>query len=148
MLRKEAIDDDEELDELIEGLEVAVKKAQRKEAAAAVAEVDEEPAAVQEEPTFPLLDVPDADLDEDQLKEKKKQRLLKAGYDARVRAKAEAEQLRRNAEEAARKEDEERERDPEGWSARVRAEHDVCVSYVEVVLISNQSATGTGEQTH
>ena len=40
--------------------------------------------ATQEEaPSFPLVDVPDEELDEDQLKEKKKQKLMKAGHEAR-----------------------------------------------------------------
>jgi actin-related protein 5 len=42
------------------------------------------------------VDVPDHQLNEEELKEKRRQRLLKAGYDARSRAKAEreAERLR------------------------------------------------------
>lgn len=42
-----------------------------------------------EEPTFPLVDRPDADLTEDEIKEKRKQKLYKAGYDARMKIKAE-----------------------------------------------------------
>jgi actin-related protein 5 len=44
---------------------------------------------IEEAPSFPLLDVPDAELDPEQLKEKKRQRMLKAGYDTRVKLKAE-----------------------------------------------------------
>ncbi|EJD55697.1 actin-like ATPase domain-containing protein [Auricularia subglabra TFB-10046 SS5] len=131
MLRNEGIDDDDELEDTLAGLDAFVKKARRKEATAAAAEPDEEPAAgagAQEEPSFPLLDVPDADLDEDQLKEKKKQRLLKAGYEARLRVKAEKEKAKRDAEEAQRKEDEERERDLPGWCGRVRAEHEALTN--------------------
>lgn len=43
----------------------------------------------QEEPSFPLISIPDAELNEEDLKEKRKQKLYKAGYDARMRMKAE-----------------------------------------------------------
>ncbi|KZW02366.1 actin-like ATPase domain-containing protein [Exidia glandulosa HHB12029] len=134
VLRKDGIDDDDELDEAIEALEIAVKKAKRKEAAdlaAAAAAADDkekdDPNAMNEEPTFPLLEMPDAELDEEQLKEKKKQRLLKAGYDARMRAKAEKERIKKEAEDAQKREDEERERDIDGWTARVRGEREALL---------------------
>lgn len=44
---------------------------------------------IEEAPSFPLLDIPDAELDPEQLKEKKRQRMLKAGYETRVKLKAE-----------------------------------------------------------
>ena len=44
---------------------------------------------MQEIPTFPLIAIPDHQLTETELKEKRKQKLNKAGYDARMRAKAE-----------------------------------------------------------
>lgn len=45
----------------------------------------------EEEPTFPLLDVPDEDLDEAGIKQKRQQRLAKSNVEARARAKAEKE---------------------------------------------------------
>ena len=39
--------------------------------------------------TFPLVDTPDDQLDEEGKKEKRKQKLLKSNYDARMRMKAE-----------------------------------------------------------
>lgn len=36
-----------------------------------------------------MIDVPDDELDEEGIKEKRKQKLMKAGYDARMRMKAE-----------------------------------------------------------
>jgi actin-related protein len=81
--------------------------------------------SVQEEPSFPLLDVPDADLDEDGLKEKRKQRLLKAGYDARVRARKEKDREREERAEAERAEVEERGRNHSGWANRLRQEQEV-----------------------
>jgi actin-related protein 5 len=100
-------------------LDAVVKKARRKQAG----EVEvEEP---EEEPTWPLLDVPDEELDEDQKKEKKKQRLLKAGYDARLRTREQkaVDAAERVAEE--KREEEERERDLDGWSNKLRREHEV-----------------------
>lgn len=44
--------------------------------------------ALQEVPTFPLINIPDHQLTEEQLKEKRRQKLNKAGYDARMRMKA------------------------------------------------------------
>ena len=44
-----------------------------------------------EAPVYNLIDVLDHQLDEDQLKEKRRQKLMKAGADARLRAKAEKE---------------------------------------------------------
>lgn len=45
--------------------------------------------AKQEEPSFPLVDREDSELTEEEVKEKRKQKLAKAGYDARMRLKAE-----------------------------------------------------------
>jgi alpha-galactosidase/6-phospho-beta-glucosidase family protein len=66
-------------------------------------------------------------LDEDSLKEKKKQRLLKAGYEARVRTRREKEREREEKEREIKKEEEERENDFEAWSNRLRAEQEVCL---------------------
>lgn len=48
-----------------------------------------EEAEPEEEPTFPLVDRPDEELNEDELREKKKQRLMKAGWEARVKIREE-----------------------------------------------------------
>lgn len=64
-------------------------------------------------------------LTDDQVKEKRKQRLAKAGYDARVRARKEKEKEREAKEEEERWEQREREVDPTAWATRVRLEHTV-----------------------
>ena len=90
---------------------------------------------------FPLLDVPDAEviqsiyfslllltinqLDEESLKEKKKQKLLKAGFDARARARKEKEREKEEKEREERREEEEREADLNGWSRKLRQEQEV-----------------------
>ncbi|CCO26742.1 Actin-like protein arp5 [Rhizoctonia solani AG-1 IB] len=104
-LRMEGLDSEEMLENTIKKLDNDIKKARKKDAG----DIEEEP---QEEPTFPLLDVPDADLDEDELKEKRRQRLLKAGYEARLKARKEKEAARREKEEEERRDLEERTNDP------------------------------------
>lgn len=81
--------------------------------------------SAQEEPTFPLVNVPDHTLDEEGIKEKRRQRLMKAGYDARNRAKIEKEEERKAAEEQHRRDEEERRNDPRAWAAKIRHEYEV-----------------------
>ncbi|KAI9009163.1 putative chromatin remodeling complex subunit [Hyaloraphidium curvatum] len=66
-------------------------------------------------PPTDLLDVPDDALTEDQKREKKRQRSLKASWEAREKIKREKEEVQRRTEEAARKEEEKRRDDFEGW---------------------------------
>ncbi|KAG8682449.1 Nuclear actin-protein involved in chromatin remodeling [Ceratobasidium sp. 395] len=132
-IRTEGFDSEEALESTIKKLENDLKKARKKEGE----EMDDAP---QEEPTYPLLDVPDADaspprffevpiadLDEDAIKEKRRQKLLKAGYEARIRARKEKEAARKEKEEEERRELEERTLDPAGWAAKLREDHEVCV---------------------
>lgn len=79
----------------------------------------------QEEPTFPLVNVPDHTLNEEDLKEKRRQRLMKAGYDARIRAKAERDNEKRLAEEERRRDQEMRDNDFQGWLRNLRMQHGV-----------------------
>ena len=83
---------------------------------------------MQEPPSFPLVDIPDHQLDEESIKEKRRQRLLKAGYDARNRAKLEKEEEKRLEAEAARLDAEQRANDPQGWAQRARAEYEVSTA--------------------
>ncbi|GAA5878506.1 hypothetical protein JCM8547_008434 [Rhodosporidiobolus lusitaniae] len=76
-----------------------------------------------EAPSFPLIDVPDHLLNETDLKEKRRQKLMKAGYDARIRLKAEKEEERRRIEEERRRDEELRKEDFGEWVKGVRAEH-------------------------
>ncbi len=66
-------------------------------------------------------------LDEDGLKEKKKQKLVKAGYEARARARREKEREREEKEREEKREEEEREADLGGWSRKLRQEQEVCL---------------------
>ncbi|TFK38658.1 actin-like ATPase domain-containing protein [Crucibulum laeve] len=122
-LQTEGFDDEASLDQTIKKLEMDVKKARKKDAGPE----DE----VDEEPTFPLVDVPDADLDEEGLKEKKKQKLMKAGFEARARARKEKEREREEKEREEKKEEEEREADLGGWSRKLRQEQENLMSRIK-----------------
>lgn len=64
-------------------------------------------------------------LDEDGLKEKKKQRLMKAGFDARQRAKLEKEKEKEEKEREERKEEADRNADLQGWAGRLKKDQEV-----------------------
>lgn len=70
-------------------------------------------------------------LDEEGLKEKRKQKLLKAGFEARVRARREKEREKGEREAEERRELEERERDLPGWAGKLRREHEVRPTAVD-----------------
>jgi actin-related protein 5 len=59
------------------------------------------------------------------LKEKRKQKLMKAGYDARQRAKREKEREREEREADEQRERDERERDLTGWADKLKHDHAV-----------------------
>lgn len=118
ILEGEDFDEEVQLDRKVKEMEKSVRRARNKD----VGDLEEEDV---EEPTYPLLDIPDADLDEDGLKQKRGQRLLKANHDARARAKAEKEREKaRNAEEE-RLDAERRETNPELWVEERRAARQV-----------------------
>lgn len=115
LLDEDEFKDETQLDRTIQDLEKSIRKARNKDIGG--------PENVEEEaePTFPLLDIADADLDEAGLKEKRHQRLMKSGYDARIRAKAEKELERARLAEEERLDDEFRETDLNGWLGERRA---------------------------
>ncbi|KAL4069236.1 hypothetical protein J3A83DRAFT_4095857 [Scleroderma citrinum] len=123
VLQEEGFEDDAALDETIKKLEHDLKKARKKEA-----DGQDDP---MEEPTFTLVDVPDADLDEEGLKEKKKQKLLKAGFEARARARREKEKEKEEREAEERREEEERENNFEGWAGRLRRDQEAIITKIK-----------------
>tara|TARA_R110002003_G_scaffold55_5_gene4973 strand:- start:20197 stop:21846 length:1650 start_codon:yes stop_codon:yes gene_type:complete len=108
ILESNDFDDEGQLDKRVKELEKGIKKARNKD----VGDVEEEQ---QEEPTFPLLEVPDDQLDEEGIKQKRQQRLMKSNYDARQRAKIEKEKEKARLANEQRLDDERREADPENW---------------------------------
>ncbi|KAG5636547.1 hypothetical protein H0H81_007677 [Sphagnurus paluster] len=107
-LQEEGFDDDAGLDDTIKKFEGDLKKARKKEA-----EGD------------------DVVLDEEGLKEKKKQKLMKAGFEARARARREKEKERAEKQKEEKKEEEERETDLGGWARKMRQEHDALIGKIK-----------------
>ena len=70
-----------------------------------------------------MIDVPDHTLNEEDLKEKRKQKLMKAGYDARIRMKQEKETERLRLLAIQQADQTLRETDFEGWLKKMRGEH-------------------------
>ncbi|KAF7559073.1 hypothetical protein G7046_g5083 [Stylonectria norvegica] len=96
-----------QLEKIIKELEKTIKKARTKD----VGDPEEE----QEQPDFSLLDTPDDQLDDAQIKQKRQQRLMKSNHEARARAKAEKEAEKARVAEEERLDDERRENDLESW---------------------------------
>lgn len=117
---KRLLDDDEfrdeaQLEKTIQELEKSIRKARNKD----VGGPDNPEEEV--EPTFPLLEVPDESLDEAGIKEKRHQRLMKSGYEARVRAKVEKELEKARVADEERIDNERRENDLSNWLGERRA---------------------------
>ncbi|KAJ9207627.1 putative chromatin remodeling complex subunit [Paecilomyces variotii] len=115
ILDAEDLKDEAHLERTIRDLERSIKRSRNKDLG--VEENEETP----EEASFPLLDVPDEELDEAGLKEKRHQRLMKSNIEARQRAKAEKEREKARKEEEERLDNERRENDFENWIAERRA---------------------------
>ncbi|KAG0262784.1 Nuclear actin-protein involved in chromatin remodeling [Mortierella polycephala] len=115
--------DEAGLELAIKTTDAAIKRARNKELG--IEEEEKEP------PTFPLLDIPDEELSEADRKEKKKQRLLKASHDARMRAKAAKVEEAAYQEELARQDAERREKDPEKWLADIHAKRKELVDKIK-----------------
>lgn len=118
-------DDESQLEKRIKELEKSVKKARNKD----LGDADDE--EQKEEPTFPLLDVPDDQLDEDGLKQKRQQRLNKANYEARQRAKAEKEKEKARLAEEQRLDDERRQNDFDGWVGERRMARQAIIAKIK-----------------
>ncbi|GJN92559.1 hypothetical protein Rhopal_005589-T1 [Rhodotorula paludigena] len=104
-----------DLDDYLKKLQKSLTRARNRELG--IEEENKEP------PSFPLIDVPDHQLNEDDLKEKRRQKLMKAGYDARIRLKAEKDEERLRAEEERRRDDELRTNDFGAWLKGLREQH-------------------------
>jgi actin-related protein 5 len=117
-------DNEGQLEKKIRELEKSIKKARNKD----VGDAEEEQ---QEEPTFPLLKVPDEQLDEEGVKQKRLQRLMKANHEARQRAKVEKEIEKARLAEEQRLDDERRVNDFEGWVGERRVARQVIIAKIK-----------------
>ncbi|KAF2745104.1 actin-like ATPase domain-containing protein [Sporormia fimetaria CBS 119925] len=118
-------DDESQLEKRIRDLEKSVKKARNKD----VGDVEEE--ENQAEPTFPLLDVPDDQLDEEGLKQKRTQRLMKSNHEARQRAKLEKEKEKARLAEEQHLDDERRRTDFQGWVTERRIARQAIIAKIK-----------------
>lgn len=84
-------------------------------------------------------------LDEEGLKEKKKQKLMKAGYEARIRARKEKEREREEKEREEKREEEERENDLVAWSKRLRSEQEARCYLVPYCSLTSSTSVGNND---
>jgi actin-related protein 5 len=124
LLEEEEFRDEAQLERKIKEMEKSIRKQRNKD----VGDLEEE---VEEPPTYPLLDIPDEELDEDQIKAKRQQRLMKSNHDARARAKAEKEAEKARQAEIQRLDDERREADLEGWVEERRAARQAAIQKIK-----------------
>ncbi|KAI8581791.1 hypothetical protein K450DRAFT_231201 [Umbelopsis ramanniana AG] len=122
-LKESGFDNEADLDATIKKLEEGIQRARNKELG--IDENDDKP------PTFPLLDIPDDQLSEADKKEKKKQRLLKAGYDARQRAKKAKEEDKARQAEIARLDEERRMNHPDEWLSDLKEKRKATVERIK-----------------
>ncbi|KAF2398253.1 actin-related protein, ARP5 class, partial [Trichodelitschia bisporula] len=122
-LESEDFDDEAALERRVRDMEKSIRKAQNKD-------VGDEPEDTAP-PTFPLLEVPDDQLDEDGIKQKRQQRLMKSNYDARARAKAEKEREKARIAEEERLDTERREADLEGWVEERRTQRSALLQKIK-----------------
>ncbi|KAK5998409.1 Actin-like protein arp5 [Cladobotryum mycophilum] len=108
LLDSSDVKDEAQLEKIIKELEKAIKKARTKDVGG---DLEEE----QEQPNFDLVDVPDDQLDEAQIKQKRQQKLMKSNHEARARAKAEKEAEKARIAEEERIDRDRRDNDLESW---------------------------------
>ena len=132
LLETEEFDDESQLEKKIKELDKSIRKARNKDLGDAENE-EEEP------PSFPLLDIPDDQLDDDGIKQKRHQRLLKSGYEARVRAKDEKAKEKARIEEEERLDNEKRDSNREDWLDERRQARLVSLYRIERATITISS---------
>ena len=120
LLDEEEFKDEMALERRIKEMEKSIRKQRNKD----VGDLEEEP---EEPPSFPLLDIPDEELDDEGLKQKRVQRLAKSGHEARVRAKAEKEAEKARQAELQRLDDAKREADLDSWVEERRAARQAAI---------------------
>ncbi|QBM86729.1 actin-related protein 5 [Metschnikowia aff. pulcherrima] len=104
-----------ELHKYIASLERSIKRSRSLETEEPEEEVD--PASA-----WPLAEVPDSDLNDEEIKEKRKQKLLKSNYDARIRMKEEKKREEEERQLYLKEQEEWRKRDLKSWCDAKRLE--------------------------
>lgn len=127
ILDDEELKDEAALERVIRDLDKSIKKSRNKELGAP----EEEEKLEEQLNKFPLLDVPDDQLDEDGIKEKRHQRLMRSGVEARIRAKAEKEKEKARVAEEERLDREKRENHLSDWIAGRRVQRDELLARIK-----------------
>ena len=135
LLDEDEFKDETQLDRMIKEMEKSVRKARNKDLGVSDTAEEEDVAS------FPLLEIPDDQLDEAGLKQKRHQRLLKSGVEARARAKVEKEQEKARIAEEARLDEERRVNDLDGWLQDRRAARAVRLQITHTHHMSDVIAT-------
>ncbi|KAK2737829.1 Nuclear actin-protein involved in chromatin remodeling [Myotisia sp. PD_48] len=125
LLDLEDMKDEAALERAIRELERSIKRSRNKDLGN-----DENDENVDEN-VFPLLDIPDEELDEAGLKEKKHQRLMKSNVDARQRAKAEKEREKERKAKEEQLDVEKRENNFEVWVEERRQERESILQRIK-----------------
>ena len=108
-----------ELITAIQSSEDSIKKSRMRMEGIPIPEVEKLP------PVTDLIHIPDEQLNEESKKKKRGQRLMKAGWDARLKMKEEKEAIRKKAEDEEREQEIIRLQDPEGWIQKTNQEREV-----------------------
>ncbi|GEQ69356.1 hypothetical protein JCM33374_g3027 [Metschnikowia sp. JCM 33374] len=104
-----------DLHKYISNLEKAIKRSRSSETEEPEEEVDPTSA-------WPLAEIPDADLNDEEIKEKRRQKLLKSNYEARMRIREEKKKEEEEKQLYLKEQEEWRNRDLEGWCNSKRLE--------------------------
>ncbi|RMZ82402.1 hypothetical protein DV737_g2047, partial [Chaetothyriales sp. CBS 132003] len=127
LLDDEELKDEAALERVIRDLDRSIRKSRNKD----LGGPEEEESLEDQLNKFPLLDIPDDQLDEAGIKDKRHQRLMKSGVEARIRAKAEKERERARLAEEERLDREHREADPEAWVAGRRIQREALLAKIK-----------------
>lgn len=128
LLDGEELKDEAALERIIRDLDKSIKKSRNKDLGGA----EEEQESLEDQLNkFPLLDIPDDQLDENGIKDKRHQRLMKSGVEARIRAKQEKERERQRLADEERRDREHRENDREAWVAGRRAQRESLLAKIK-----------------
>lgn len=122
-IREAGFDDEEDLNKYLANLEKQLKKSKLIE----MEDDEEEDENPENKYDFSILDVENSELSSEQLKEKRRLRLIKANIDSKQRAREEREEAKREAEELVRKDIELREQNLEGWAQGKRQRLELVV---------------------
>ncbi|KAJ1952380.1 Nuclear actin-protein involved in chromatin remodeling, partial [Dipsacomyces acuminosporus] len=122
-LKEAELANEKELDEAIEDAQGFVARAHNKDLGIETEE--------KQEPSFPLVDIPNEELTEEQKHEKRKQVFLKASHDARERARVEKEKEKQKQEELARQDEERRINHFDEWLAELQAKRNTVLARIE-----------------